>query len=113
MTVIAFSAARFSPADLAEWDSVAQPKLSRGLWAAVTRSSGRDFDRLVVTFPNLDRAVFRFERDRLGTYRLLFNDRKGWYEIGVGATAAECLAVWKGRLPRAAGGTPAGEAQSV
>ena len=35
-----------------------------------------------------------------GTYRLLFNDRRGWYEIGTGETAEECLSVWKGRLPR-------------
>ncbi|QJE73758.1 hypothetical protein HHL28_12235 [Aerophototrophica crusticola] len=100
MTVVPFLAARFSPADLAEWNSVALPKLSRGLWETVERSTGPDFDRLVVRFPNLERPVFRFERDRRGTYRLLFNDRRGWYEIGSGQTAAECLSVWKGRLPR-------------
>ncbi|ACI99632.1 hypothetical protein [Rhodospirillum centenum] len=100
MTVVPFSLARFTPADLAEWNSVALPKLDRGLWESVTRSSGPDFDRLVVHFPNLDRPVFRFERDRRGGYRLLFNDRRGWYEIGSGDSAGECLSVWKGRLPR-------------
>lgn len=98
--ILPFSVARFCPADLAEWNSVARPKLERGLWESVTRQSGRDFDRLIVHFPNLQRPVFRFERDRRGTYRLLFNDRRGWYEIGSGDTAEECLSVWKGRLPR-------------
>lgn len=98
--IVPFSVARFRPADLAEWNSVALPKLDRGLWESVIRQSGPDFDRLVVHFPNLDRPVFRFERDRRGTYRLLFNDRRGWYEIGCGETAEECLSVWKGRLPR-------------
>lgn len=111
MTVVPFTIARFTPADLAEWNTVAQPKLARGLWEAVERSSGPDFDRLVVRFPNLERPVFRFERDRRGTYRLLFNDRRGWYEIGSGSTAEDCLAVWKGRLPRTE--TKAAEAQTV
>lgn len=100
MTVVAFTVARFTPADLAEWNSVALPKLDRGLWESVLRRSDRERDELLVQFPNLERPVFRFERDRRGVYRLLFNDRKGWYEIGRGETAAECLSVWKGRLPR-------------
>ncbi len=100
--IVPFSVARFCPADLAEWNSVALPKLDRGLWESVTRQTGPDFDRLIVHFPNLERPVFRFERDRRGTYRLLFNDRRGWYEIGSGDSAEECLSVWKGRLPRTA-----------
>lgn len=99
--IVPFSVARFCPADLAEWNGVAGPKLQRGLWESVERETGADYDRLVVHFPNLDRPVFRFERDRRGRYRLLFNDRRGWYEIGTGDTAAECLSVWRGRLPQA------------
>lgn len=102
MTVVPFSVARFTPFDLAEWNTVAVPKLERGLWESVTRQTGADFDQLIVSFPNLDRPVFRFERDRRGTYRLFFNDRRGWYCIGTGATAEECLAVWRGRVPRPA-----------
>lgn len=100
MTILAFSVARFSPADLEEWNSIALPKLERGLWQSVTRRSDRERDELLVHFPSLDRPVFRFERDKRGTYRLLFNDRKGWYEIGRGDSAADCLAVWKGRPAR-------------
>jgi hypothetical protein len=101
MTVVAFSLARFTPADIAEWNSVAMPKLQRGLWESVSRTSNPEGDKLMVRFPNLERPVFTFERDRRGTYRLFFNDRRGWYCIGSGDTAAECLAVWKGRVPRA------------
>jgi len=111
MTVLAFSRARFTPADIAEWTSVAQPKLDRGLWESVVRSTGPDFDRMVVHFPNLDRPVFRFERDARGRYKLLFNDRRGWYEIGSGDDAAECLSVWRGRpvaAPRGARTVDAG-----
>lgn len=109
MSVVAFSVTRFTPADVAEWNSIAMPKLDRGLWASVTRRSDRERDELLVHFPNLDRPIFRFERDRHGVYRLLFNDRKGWYEIGRGDTAEECLSVWKGRMPR----TPRAPAQAV
>ncbi|HYC05204.1 MAG TPA: hypothetical protein VED40_18065 [Azospirillaceae bacterium] len=100
MTVVAFSVARFTPFDLTEWNAIAMPKLERGLWESVSRQSGPDFDRLTVHFPNLERPVFRFERDRRGNYRLFFNDRRGWYCIGTGESADECLAVWRGRLPR-------------
>ncbi|MEE3626622.1 hypothetical protein UCD39_22045 [Nitrospirillum sp. BR 11752] len=101
MTVVPFSSARFTPFDLTEWNSVAQPKLERGLWETVSRHTAPDHDQLIVRFPNLDRPVFRFERDRRGTYRLFFNDRRGWYCIGTGETAEECLSVWRGRVPRA------------
>ena len=50
---------------------------------------------------HLDRPVFSFERDKRGLYRLFFNDRRGWYCIGTGESAGECLAVWKGKVPRA------------
>ncbi|HYD32194.1 MAG TPA: hypothetical protein VEB64_15235 [Azospirillaceae bacterium] len=100
MTVIAFSVARFTPADLAEFNAIAEIKLNQGQWAQVTRESGRDFDRLIICLPGLDRPVFRFERDRHGRYRLHFNDRAGWYVIGSGTTAGECLAVWRTRARR-------------
>jgi hypothetical protein len=104
MTVVAFSRARFTPADLAEFDQVAEPKLRLGHWAGITRESGRGHDRLLVLLPGVDRPVFRFERDARGHYSLSFNDRSGWYGIGAGATAAECLSIWR---PRARSGRAA------
>ena len=100
MTIVAFSLARFTPADLAEFAAIAKPRIERGLWAGFVRQTDRDCDHLLVTFPSLDRPVFRFERDRRGTYTLWFNDRQGWHNIGTGSTAAECLIIWRPRLPR-------------
>lgn len=100
MSVVAFSAARFTPADLTVFDDVAAAKLRRGHWAGILRETGRDFDRLLVLLPGVDRPVFRFERDRTGNYHLSFNDRSGWYGIGSGATATECLSIWRPRHPR-------------
>lgn len=98
MTVVAFSSARFTPSDLAEFELVAEPKLRLGHWAAVARETGRGFDRLLVMLPGVDRPVFRFERDARGHYSLSFNDRSGWYGIGSGASAAECLSIWRPRV---------------
>lgn len=95
MTVLAFSVARFTPADLDEFHAIALPRLEKGLWAGVARQSGRDFDRIVITLPGVDRAVFSFERDRHGMYALYFHDRGGSHRIGAGYTAAESLAVWR------------------
>ncbi|HYD64840.1 hypothetical protein [Azospirillum sp.] len=97
MTVVAFSRARFTPSDLVEFEQVAEPKLRLGHWAGIIRESGRDFDRLLVLLPGVDRPVFRFERGAGGTYTLCFNDRVGWYGIGSGPSAAECLAIWRPR----------------
>lgn len=97
MKIIPFTISRFTPDDLAEFGSVADLKLQRGQWAAVLRQSGPGFDRLTITLPGVDRPVFSFERDRRGAYRLRFNDRAGWYDIGSGDTAAECLSVWRTR----------------
>ncbi|WP_207455155.1 hypothetical protein [Azospirillum sp. SYSU D00513] len=97
MTVVAFSRARFTPDDLTEFGDVAEAKLRLGHWAGITRESGRDYDRLLVLLPGVDRPVFRFERDARGRYSLSFNDRSGWYGIGAGTTAAECLAIWRPR----------------
>lgn len=97
MTVVAFSCARFTPADLSEFGAVAEPKLRLGHWAGVIRETGREYDRLLVLLPGVDRPVFRFERDGQGRYSLSFNDRSGWYGIGTGTTATECLSIWRPR----------------
>jgi hypothetical protein len=102
MTVVAFSLARFTPADLSEFNEIARPRIDRGLWAAVTRQTSADGDQLLVTFPHLDRPVFRFERDRRGTYTLWFHDRQGWHGIGTGSSATECLSIWRTRPARVA-----------
>src|SRR3954470_22748712 len=102
MTVVAFSLARFTPADLSEFNEIARPRMDRGLWAGVSRQTGPDGDRLLVTFPHMDRPVFRFERDRRGTYTLWFHDRQGWHSIGTGTSATECLSIWRTRPARVA-----------
>lgn len=95
MAVVPFSVARFTPDDVTAFNEIAQPKLSRGLWAGVFRQSGRDFDRLSVTFPGVEEPVFSFERDRQGTYHLWYHDRAGSHSIGFGDSAGECLSVWR------------------
>ena len=102
MTIVAFSLARFSPADLSEFNEIARPRMDRGLWAGVSRQTSPDGDQLLVTFPHLDRPVFRFERDRRGTYTLWFHDRQGWHSIGSGSTSTECLSIWRTRPARVA-----------
>lgn len=92
--VIPFSLARFSPNDIAVWNRLADDKVRRGLWQPTSRTSTAEADRIEVRFPGMDRPAFRFERDRAGRYRLSFNDRRGWHEIGAGASADECLSVW-------------------
>ena len=108
MTIVAFSLARFSPADLSEFNEIARPRMDRGLWAGVSRQTSPDGDQLLVTFPHLDRPVFRFERDRRGTYTLWFHDRQGWHSIGTGTSATECLSIWRTRPARVA---PAAQAR--
>jgi hypothetical protein len=110
MTVVAFSLARFSPADLSEFNEIARPRMDRGLWAGVSRQTSPDGDQLLVTFPHLDRPVFRFERDRRGTYTLWFHDRQGWHSIGTGTSATECLSIWRTRPARVAPAAQAREA---
>jgi hypothetical protein len=110
MTVVAFSLARFSPADLSEFNEIARPRMDRGLWAGVSRQTSPDGDQLLVTFPHLDRPVFRFERDRRGTYTLWFHDRQGWHSIGTGTSATECLSIWRTRPARVPAAAQAREA---
>lgn len=98
--VIQFSRARFTPDDLDAFAAVAEPKIRDGHWAGVLRESGRTHDRLLVLLPEVDRPVFRFERDAKGRYSLSFHDRSGWYGIGAGDSAAECLSIWRPRRPR-------------
>ncbi|KJB94884.1 hypothetical protein GGE65_004995 [Skermanella aerolata] len=102
MTVVAFSLARFTPADLSEFYEIARPRMERGLWAGVARQTSAEGDQLLVTFPHLDRPVFRFERDRRGTYTLWFHDRQGWHSIGSGSTSTDCLSIWRTRPARVA-----------
>jgi hypothetical protein len=102
MTVIAFSLARFTPADLREFYEIANPRMARGLWASVARHTGPESDRMQIRLPNLDRPIFSFERDRQGRYTLLYNDSAGWQCIGSGHTAAESLTIWRTRPTRPA-----------
>ena len=97
MTVLAFSLARFTPSDLAEFNAIAEPNIGRGLWDRINRSTGRDFDRIQVKLPIIDRVVFSFERDRNGHYQLYFHDNDGRHCIGNASTAADCLAIWRRR----------------
>ncbi|WP_042696248.1 hypothetical protein [Azospirillum sp. B506] len=98
--VIQFCRARFTPDDLDAFAAVAEPKIRDGHWGGVLRESGRDHDRLLVLLPEVDRPVFRFERDAKGRYSLSFQDRSGWYGIGAGDSAADCLSIWRPRRPR-------------
>src|SRR4051812_35472757 len=95
MTVLTFSRAQLSPADLAVFDAIATPNLERGLWSGIQRRTGRDYDRLLVTLPQIDDVLFSFERDREGTYRLFFHDRSDRHCIGTGRSAADSLAIWR------------------
>ena len=97
MTVVAFCLSRFTPTDIAEFDSIAQNKLKRGLWSSVVRQSGPGYDLINIRFPGVEKPVFSFERDKQGTYNLWYHDRGGSHSIGYGETAAECLAVWRPR----------------
>ncbi|MBY6260395.1 hypothetical protein EI613_00455 [Azospirillum sp. 412522] len=99
--VIQFCRARFTPDDLDAFAAVAEPKIRDGHWIGVLRESGRDYDRLLVLLPEVDRPVFRFERGAKGRYSLSFHDRSGWYGIGAGDSAADCLSIWRPRRPRA------------
>ncbi|MBK1836361.1 hypothetical protein JHL17_02960 [Azospirillum sp. YIM B02556] len=98
--VIQFCRARFTPDDLDVFAAVAEPKIRDGHWVGVLRESGRTHDRLLVLLPEVDRPVFRFERDAKGRYSLSFHDRSGWYGIGAGDSAADCLSIWRPRRPR-------------
>ena len=103
MTVLTFSRAQLSPDDLAVFDAIATPNLERGLWSGIQRRTGRDYDRLLVTFPQNDQVLFSFERDREGTYRLFVHDRGDQHCIGTGRRAADCLAIWRHRKARGGG----------
>jgi hypothetical protein len=101
MSVLAFSVARFTPSDVAVFMEIAAPRLRAGLWAATHRQSGSWGDRISIHLPGRADPLFRFERDRQGTYALYYHDRSGSHRIGFAATAAECLRVWR-MAPRAA-----------
>ena len=94
MSVVAFSPARFTPDDLWDFDQIAWPRLTSGLWSHVSRVTCPDSDQVLVFFHHLDRPVYRFERDCCGTYRLWFHG-SGPHIIASGTSAAECLLVWR------------------
>ena len=99
MSVVPFSRARFSPADVAAFHGIALPRLADGRWAAIARSSGDWGDRLAVILPGQSVPTFTLERDRRGACALYFHDRKETVLIGNADNAAECLWVWS-RPPR-------------
>ena len=103
MTVLTFSRAQLSPVDLAAFDAIATPNLERGLWSGIRRRTGRDYDRLLVTVPQIDQVLFSFERDREGTYRLFLHDRGDQHCIGIGRSAVDCLTIWRHRKARSGG----------
>jgi hypothetical protein len=94
MTVIAFSAARFTPDDLAEFARIADRRLREGRWKAVSRESASGHDRLLIRLPGGGEPLFRLERDATGTYRLSLRDRGAWHPLGEGTAIGDCLAVW-------------------
>jgi hypothetical protein len=96
MTVVAFTPARFSPDDLWDFDQIAWPRLTSGLWSHVSRVTCHDSDQILVFFHRLPRPIFRFERDRSGTYTLWFHGASGPHIIATGASATECLSIWNG-----------------
>jgi hypothetical protein len=98
MSVLAFSPARFTPGDLAEFDAIAWRRISTGLWSHVARHTCSDGDQILVYFHHLPLPVFRFERSRCGTYTLWFRSASSanWELIATGTTAAECLSIWAG-----------------
>ena len=94
MSVIPFSRARFTPADVAVFIEIALPRLADGRWALISRNSGAWGDRFAVTLPGQTIPTFTLERDRRGVYALYFHDREEAVLIGKADSAAECLWVW-------------------
>ena len=94
MSVISFSRARFTPADVAAFNEIALPRLAEGRWAAISRHSGATGDRFAVILPGQSDPTFTLERDRRGAYVLYFHDREGAVLISAAESAAECLWVW-------------------
>lgn len=95
MTILAFSVARFTPADIATFLEIAAPRLQTGRWAAFHRQSGPRDDRIVIELPGKAEPTFSFKRDYQGCYGLYYHDHDGAHCIGFGASAAECLRVWR------------------
>ena len=100
MSVVPFSAARFTPADLAEFNRISLPRCAHGLWSAVSRQTTRDSDRLGVYIAGGQRPLFTVERDRSGSYSLFYHDGAESHRIGFGRTVADCLAIWQERPAR-------------
>ena len=99
MSVVPFSRARFTPADVAAFTEIALPRLADGRWTSISRCSGAWGDRLAVMLPGRSAPAFTLERGHSGAYALYFHDRSQDVLIGRGDSAAECLRVWT-RAPR-------------
>jgi hypothetical protein len=97
MSVVPFSSARFTPADLAEFNRVSLPRCARGLWSAISRQTMRDRDRLAVYTAGAKNPLFTVERDGSGSYSLFYHNGGEPHRIGFGETVAECLAIWMDR----------------
>jgi hypothetical protein len=89
---------RFTQSDLALFDQVAYPRISRGIWSHIDRHTCSDGDQVLVYFPHVQLPVFRFERDCSGTYTLWYRPATSadWGLITTGTSAAECLSIWNG-----------------
>ncbi|WP_448203778.1 hypothetical protein [Azospirillum sp. sgz302134] len=96
MTVVPFSRARFSPADLATFNAIALPRLVDGRWTSIARCSGVWGDRIAVMIADQPSPIFTFEREKGGGYALYFHDRGGAVLIGSGDSAPACLSIWSG-----------------
>lgn len=108
MNVLPFSRARFTPADMATFREVAEPRLGDGRWAACRRGTGRSSDRIEIFLPGRSACCFSFERDAAGGYSLYFHDAAGPRRVSHAETAAACLYLWKAARRPATGGNGAG-----
>ncbi len=100
MSVIPFSKARFTPADLVEFFRAALPRCARGEWHRIARSTGRHRDSLDVFAPDQAKPLLTFERGRDGGYRLFQHGSGGPVCVAYDATAADCLDFLRDRPTR-------------
>lgn len=92
--VINFPRHRFTPDDVAAFNEIALPKLQRGLWGRLERYTSENKDQILVFFAGVRDAVFMFERDDQGYYKLLYVDQAGHHITGHGWTSQDCLSCW-------------------
>ncbi|WP_207478235.1 hypothetical protein [Arenibaculum pallidiluteum] len=97
MSVIPFSKARFTPADLIEFFRAALPRCARGEWARIARSTGRNRDSIEIFGSEGTRPILTFERGADGAYRLFRHGAEGPVCIASDAGAADCLTLLRDR----------------